>query len=139
MKQTITSVERVNTGIAQVSYRGEVPESGYRGEVPESGYRSEIAVTDQLDFSDGTSFRFRFIPQNDGQYWEVDILEQPDYANLQDDEESTGRIASARPDCQYGILFENPFLIDSKEKAKAEAKIWAEKTWRYLNHGIALS
>lgn len=147
MKQTTFTIRVQTTSVANASYRGEVPESGYRGEVPESGYRGEVpesgyrveeSVIDYLDFSDGTSFQFKFVPQNDGQYWDVDILDQPSYGSLPDDEQSTNRVLCPRPDCEFSILFDDPFLIDSKGKAKSEAKLWAEKTWRYINNGVSM-
>lgn len=153
MKQTITSAERVNTGVAQSGYRGEVPESGYRGEVPESGYRGEVpesgyrgevpksgyrmpeSIIDTLEYSDGSSYTFRFVPMNGGQHYQVDILDQPDYNGRAEDGHSTHRYSQDKPDSSHYICFASPSEANSLSKAKDFAQDWANRTYKYAHWG----
>lgn len=121
--------QHTTTMIAKTTYHSEEP-------LPENNAVVPVPVEDRLDFGDGTSFIFRFMPVNNGEYWEVDILKLPDYGIMPTDEQSTHKQKSERQDCEYKISFKDPLAIHSKDQAKKLAKSWAIQTWSYINKGV---
>lgn len=77
-----------------------------------------------------TDFRFRFVRTADGTF-RVYILGHPPYAGRREDSEATHRLSDR--DGQY-ICWTQP--IKTYEQAQAIAKLWAERTMRYIATGI---
>jgi len=72
---------------------------------------------------------------NGGQYYQVDILDQPDYNGRPDDGHSTHRYTQSKPDSSHYICFANPAEVNSLNKAKEFAQDWANRTYKYSHWG----
>lgn len=76
-------------------------------------------------------FTFRFV--NVGSHYEIDIVEMPPYEGRSENLHNTHRLTSNRGG--HLICFENNSVVNTLEKAKMWAGIWAECTMNYINRG----
>ena len=113
----------------------ELPDGTWRGpeeELPDGTWRART-IRDEIEFSNGAKYGFRFVPISGG--YEIDIISHPGYNGKPSGLHATHRLSSARGG--YRICFDpaGGGRIASIKDCYKVAKRWSQYTERYRKTG----